>query len=202
VGSFNCTAKVRAVSKRPRPNVWRVTIRLSYVEPPVWRTILVRPETKLAMFHRYVQAAMGWQDYHLFAFTIGGKQYGIPHPDFEPKLYDARRYALARLFPSIPVTFRYIYDFGDHWEHEIIVEGAEETAFRKQYPICVAGEGVCPPEDCGGPPGYEQFLGVLRDPRHPEHDDIVAWAKSQFYHDRFYVDMATWAMRDVQRGFR
>lgn len=122
------------MSNRPGPNVWRVTIRLSYVEPPVWRTILARPETKLAMFHRYVQAAMGWQNYHLFEFTIDGKHYGIPHRELEPKVYDARRDTLARLFPSIPVTFRYVYDFGDHWEHEISVEGEERDRIPQAVP--------------------------------------------------------------------
>jgi hypothetical protein len=171
----------------PKPSiVWRVTIRLTGVTPIVWRTILVRPETKLSMLHRYLQAAMGWRDCHLFAFTIDGKQYGIPDRewDFDRKIYDGRRYTLERLFPKIPARFRYVYDFGDHWEHVVEIESEEKAQYRKQYPICIDGAEPCPPEDCGGPPGYKELL-----------------AKSPEYPREFHPQDATWTMRDVQRGF-
>jgi hypothetical protein len=179
--------------------VWRLTVRLVDVEPTVWRTILVRPEMKLSMLHRYLQAAMGWREYHLFSFTIGGRRYGIPNPDF--KLYDARRYTLARLFPTIPARFDYLYDFGDHWDHRIEIEGQEEPVYRRQYPICIAGEEPCPPEDCGGPGGYALLRSILMSPSHPQHAELSAWSKLQFYPRRFDPQSATWTMRDVQRGF-
>ncbi len=168
-----------------------MTIRLAGVMPTVWRTILVRPETKLAMLHRYLQAAMGWSDYHLFMFTIDGRRYAIPDPEWqsEIKIYDARRYTLARLFPQLPVSFDYLYDFGDHWEHRIEIERAQETEYRKQYPICIDGAEPCPPEDCGGPPGYRKLRNVLLDPHHPQFA-------------RFDRRLATYHMRDVQRGYR
>jgi hypothetical protein len=179
--------------------VWRLTIRLTGVMPIVWRTILVRPDTKLAALHRYLQAAMGWRECHLYVFTIGKKEYGIP--DRDRKVYDARRYTLARLLPMLPSHFEYVYDFGDWWQHTIAVEGEEAAEYRKQYPICVDGSEPCPPEDVGGPPGYREFLLALRDPNHPQHDDFSVWAKSQLYSGRFWVRDATWRMRDVQRGF-
>lgn len=182
--------------------VWRLTVRLTGVMPIVWRTILIRPETKLAMLHRYLQAAMGWRDYHLYMFRIGGREYGIPNRDLDDrKVYDARRYTLARLFPELPVGFEYVYDFGDWWQHLIEIEGAEEAEYRKQYPVCVAGDEPCPPEDSGGPPGYRELLAALRDPSHPQHADFTAWAKSRYYWDRFWTQDATWRMRDVQRGY-
>lgn len=170
--------------------------------PIVWRTILVRPDTKLAMLHRYLQAAMGWRECHLYMFTIRGKGYGIPDRDWDVdrKIYDARRYTLARLFPALPSRFEYVYDFGDLWEHIIEIEGEEAAEYRKQYPICVEGAEPCPPEDVGGPPGYRELLVALRDPNHPQHNDLSEWAKSQFYSGRFWVQDATWRMRDVQRG--
>jgi hypothetical protein len=182
-------------ARRP---VWRVTVTLCHVTPEVWRTILVRPETKLAMLHRYLQAAMGWLDYHLYAFNINGKEYGIPDRDWDIKIYDARRYTLERLFPSIPATFRYLYDFGDHWEHSVAIEGVQESEYRKQYPICIGGANACPPEDCGGPPGYEEVLKVLHDQQHPEHAEVAAWAASQQYRRDFYPRVATWMMRDAR----
>lgn len=168
--------------------------------PIVWRTILVRPETKLSMLHRYLQAAMGWRECHLYAFTIGTREYTIPDREWESdkKVYDARRYTLARLVPKIPAQFRYVYDFGDWWEHVVHIEAAEEAQYRKQYPICVDGAEPCPPEDCGGPRGYRDFLVAVKDPKHPEHDECVTWAKSQLWSTQFSVQRATWAMRDIR----
>jgi hypothetical protein len=154
------------------------------------------------MLHRYIQAAMGWLDYHLYLFTIDGREYGIPHPDWDIKVYDARRYTLERLFPLLPVEFRYTYDFGDGWRHAVTIDGEEEAAYRKQYPICVAGSGACPPEDCGGPPGYEDFLRVMADPNDPEHAEMATWADSQRYRPKFRAQTATWALRDVPRRYR
>jgi len=181
--------------------VWRMTVRLQGVMPIVWRTMLVRPETKLAMLHRYVQAAMGWEESHLYAFTIAGRKYGIPgrEHDYGRKVYDARRYALARLLGEPPARFEYVYDFGDCWEHAIEIEGSEEAVYRKQYPICVDGAERCPPEDVGGPPGYREFLRALRDPNDPEHERFQAWAPD-FERRDFWTQRATWRMRDIQRG--
>jgi hypothetical protein len=182
--------------------VWRLAIRLAGVMPIVWRTILVRPDTKLAMLHRYLQAAMGWRECHLYMFMIEGKEYGIPDrdQDSERKIYDARRYTLARLVPKLPSHFEYVYDFGDWWEHAVEIEGEQAAEYRKQYPICVDGAEPCPPEDVGGPPGYREFLLALRNPKHPEHGDINAGVKSQFSTGGFWPQGATWRMRDVQRG--
>ncbi|HEY1867704.1 MAG TPA: plasmid pRiA4b ORF-3 family protein [Candidatus Cybelea sp.] len=182
--------------------VWRVTVRLTGVMPIVWRTLLVRPDTKLAMLHRYLQAAMGWREYHFYMFTIADKKYTMPNREWslDQKVHDARRYTLARLFLTLPTRFEYLYDFGDHWEHTIEIEGEEAAAYRKQYPICIDGAEPCPPEDVGGPPGYRQLLEVIRDPHHPEHDELKRWAESKFYPHRFWAQEATWQMRDVQRG--
>jgi hypothetical protein len=180
--------------------VWRLTIRLTGVMPVVWRTILVQPETKLATLHRYLQAAMGWYGQHLFSFSIGGRAYEIPDREWptDRKIYDARRYTLARLFPTIPTRFGYLYDFGDQWEHIVEIETAEGAEARKQYPVCVAGAESCPPEDCGGPEGYRDFIAALRDPRHPDHAEVRAWAADRDPAD-FHPPIATRAMRRVQR---
>jgi hypothetical protein len=182
--------------------VWSLTIRLAGVMPIVWRTILVRPDTKLSMLHRYLQAAMGWSDCHLFSFTIDGRTYGIPERESVSKVYDARRYTLARLFPNVPARFEYLYDFGDYWEHHIDIDGEEEAKYRKQYPICVAGAEPCPPEDCGGPRGYSELRTILNVPAHSQHLEWNAWAESQSYPRTFDPQTATWTMRDVQRGLR
>ena len=105
---------------RRRPSiVWRVNITLRYVTPAVWRAILVRPDTKLATLHRYIQAAMGWLDYHLFVFNLNGKRYTIPSRNLDIKAYDARRYRLDRLLSEPSGHLEYVYDFGDWWEHDV-----------------------------------------------------------------------------------
>ncbi len=182
--------------------VWRVTIRLTGIMPIVWRTILVRPETKLAQFHRYLQAAMGWLDCHLYMFTIDGKSYAVPRADLDigKKVYDARRYTLARLFPQLPARCDYVYDFGDDWKHRIEIEGEQPAEYRKQYPICVAGAEPCPPENIGGPPGYREFLRILRNPNDPMHAEVAEVVAMNYYSREFSIRTATWTMRDVQRG--
>lgn len=107
--------------------VWRVNVTLRFVTPAVWRTILIRPDTNLAQLHRYIQAAMEWLDCHLFAFTIDGKEYAIPNPDLGIKVRDARRYRLNRLLSGRSAHLEYVYDFGDRWEHDIQIAGAEEA---------------------------------------------------------------------------
>ena len=185
-----------------RPSiVWRVRITLLGVEPEVWRCVLVRPETTLAQFHRYVQAAMGWQECHLYLFRIDGREYGMPK-FFDHKVFDARRCTLARLLPTLPAELRYVYDFGDHWEHRIAIEAAEDAAHRKQYPICTDGAGDCPPEDCGGPSGYRDLNDALADPTNPRHAELREWMESNRFKRHFSVQDATWTMRDIQRGLR
>jgi hypothetical protein len=182
-------------------SVLRLTVRLSGVMPIVWRTILLRPEAKLSMLHGYLQAAMGWQDCHLFSFTIDGKMYIVPSCswDLDRKVYDARRYTLARLFPMIPARFTYLYDFGDRWEHVVEIEGAQRAEFRKQYPACVAGAEPCPPEDCGGPEAYRELRAILRNPNDAEFAKYSEWVLSQHYRSRFDPKLATREMRALRR---
>jgi len=195
--------RTKEIERNRRPSVvWKVDISLRHVSPTAWRSILVRPETKLGMLHRYIQAAMGWRDCHLFEFSIDRKTYGIPHPDIGKKVFDARRYTLARLFQKPEGKFAYVYDFGDWWEHDVEIAGQQLAEYRKQYPICVDGAEPCPPEDCGGPDGYNDVRLALRNRSNPRHVEISAWAQSQLYRETFSVQVATWSMRDVQRGFR
>jgi hypothetical protein len=153
------------------------------------------------MLHRYIQAAMGWNECHLFSFTIEGREYGIPDRERETKVYDARRYTLARVSPNVPASFEYLYDFGAHWKHFVEIEREEEAVYRKQYPICVAGNESCPPEDCGGPAAYDEIRHVLKTLGHPRHAELQEWAESQIYPRKFLPEIATWTMRDVQRGY-
>jgi hypothetical protein len=182
--------------------MWRMVVTLDEVTPAVWRSLLVQPDIKLAKLHRYLQVAMGWDEMHLFEFRINRRVYGIPDPELRVKMYDARRYALNRLIREPAGTFTYHYDFGDNWTHTIRLGGAELAVPRARYPVCTDGRGPCPPEDCGGVPGYERLLSVLRDPDDPEHEELRTWAAMQHYPRRFSARAATSEMRDIERGWR
>ena len=128
--------------------VYQLKVRLLGISPMIWRRVLVPVSVTLRELHGVLQVAMGWEGIHLFLFDIYAVRYGsfdlhIANPDVS--LLEFRFRGNAR--------FSYIYDMGDHWEHEIRVEAIDPPS-RKFHPVCTGGSGACPPEDCGGPDGY------------------------------------------------
>ena len=154
----------------------RITL-LDVTDPPVWRRVLVPAAFTLDRVHRVIQAAMGWQNYHMHVFRVGEVGYG---PDPEGMLGHLEE-AKVRLADVAGVGERidYEYDFGDSWEHELLVEARTEAEALKTYPACTAGEGACPPEDSGGFPGYQRLNEILADPSSEEYEELRTWAESQ-----------------------
>jgi hypothetical protein len=126
----------------------------------------VRSDTQLSTLHRILQIAMGWQDCHLHQFAIGGQHFGIPDSDDWTEVRDERKVTLGQVAPSAKARVTYEYDFGDSWEHEILVEQVLPPQSGVRYPICVAGRRACPPEDLGGVWGYAEYLEAIRDAEH------------------------------------
>lgn len=142
-------------------------IELADIEPLIWRRVAVRGSTSLATLHRIIQAAMGWLDYHLWEFTVDDVIYGIPDPDdisWGRKVERASTAKLAKVLGSGVKAFSYVYDMGDNWEHRVIVERIEAIQPNTLYPEFLGGEWRCPPEDCGGLPGYYEFLDNIAGP--------------------------------------
>lgn len=152
--------------------VYRITITLLGTDPPVWRRLLVSSSVRLDRLHRTLQAAMGWADYHLHAFSAGGRRYG----DGDADERDEREVTLADLVDRPGTRIGYTYDFGDDWKHDIVVEGVAVAEEGVRYPVFLDGVGACPPEDCGGIGGYERLREVLTDPTDPEHEELAQWA--------------------------
>ena len=180
--------------------VYQVRIALAEVDdPPVWRRLLVPAAMRLDRLHQVIQAVMGWDDYHLHVFSDGRTQYGRPNPELAFR--DERTATLGELLPREGGRARYTYDFGDDWEHEIVVEKLLAAEPGVPYPLCVAGGGACPPEDCGGTWGYEHLREVLADPTSDEHDDMLAWLgldkAADFDPYRFDVNQANRALAAV-----
>jgi len=175
--------------RAPRPSLVRqFLIVLQETDPLVWRRIQVPARYTFWDLHVAIQDAMGWQDCHLHEFRIVDAaeraiaSIGIPDEDGEPAdrpMLPGWEIPLAeffdgRAFHAPPAL--YAYDFGDDWRHTIIDEGIRAKAAGLKYPRCLAGDGRCPPEDCGGVHGYASLLATLANPRHPEHKTMLEWA--------------------------
>jgi hypothetical protein len=187
-------AAMRRAAGEPAPGdaILQLKLTLDMIEPAVWRRLLVPAAIRLDRLHDVVQAAMGWENYHLHAFTTGrGFDYGPPIPDLDHHR-DERKTTLGHLIAKPGDRLRYTYDFGDGWEHEIVVEHVLDAEADARYPTCIDGEGRCPPEDCGGTWGYASLRETLADPGHDEHAEMLEWlglqTASEFDPAAFDVD--------------
>jgi Plasmid pRiA4b ORF-3-like protein len=181
-------AAERPAAPEPPPTAARgdraveLTVVLRDVEPPVWRRIVVPTSLTLRQLHAVLQIAMGWQDYHLHLFDIRGVTYGDVE-DFPGEIGDEDTFTVGEA-AAVARTWRYQYDFGDGWDHDIRV-GQRLASVGRGTPHCVDGARACPPEDCGGPPGYEHLRAVLADPADPEHPELLEWVGGEFDPDAF-----------------
>ncbi|MEV4489726.1 plasmid pRiA4b ORF-3 family protein [Micromonospora coxensis] len=174
--------------------IFQLKMSLAGVRPPVWRRVLVPGGYTLDRLHRVVQHAMGWRDCHLHSFEIDGTQYGEPDPDGELSLRDELDSRLDAVLGK-GSRLRYTYDFGDWWEHDLVVEDAFTAEEGERYPVCLDGARACPPEDVGGPSGYAVLLGALADPAHPEHEAMREWVTPGFDPERFDPGRASTLLR-------
>lgn len=147
---------------------------LGVSKPPVWRRVQLRADTPLDQLHEIIQAALGWQNCHLHVFSFGEEEFGDPDPDLELDFNDESQVTLDEL-ADIGTRFRYTYDFGDDWEHEILLENLLDADPDTRYPVLIAAKGACPPEDCGGHFGYANLREILADPSHDEHQQMLDW---------------------------
>lgn len=155
--------------------IYQLKISLRHIKPPIWRRVQVFNSITLEELHWIIQIVMGWEDYHLHQFTINGVEYGMPQPEYEFDVEDEGEVQLKQVVTGENFKFHYTYDFGDSWDHEILIEKILPPDKEGIYPICIKGKRACPPEDCGGPYGYPDFLEALQNPSHPEHETMAEW---------------------------
>lgn len=185
------------------PDVIELKITLADIDPEIWRRVAVPANYTLAGLHAVIQAAMGWENYHLHQFVIGYHYYGVPDPTDTypgPKIREEGNYKLADVL-SDSEFFVYVYDFGDDWHHEITVEKIRPAKEKETLPTCLAGKRACPPEDCGGPHGYSELLEALADPDHEEHEHLKGWA-GDFEPERFDRRLANKRLKALTSGSR
>ena len=178
--------------------VYQIKVTLKGSKPPIWRRIQVTSETTLAQLHRILQRVMGWEGSHLYQFVAGGMEYSDPSMLAEMEGEDTHRVTLANLVRGEKYKFLYEYDFGDGWEHEILIEKILPLEAGKRYPVCLTGKRACPPEDCGGVWGYVGFLEAIQDPHHPEHDEMLAWVGGEFDAEAFALDEVNTALQRLK----
>ena len=169
----------------PPASVHQLKVTLQGIRPPIWRRLRVPSDATLAALHGVLQAAMGWEDSHLHRFRVGGATYGDRSILGEVVDRSERTARLAQVAPHPKDRLRYEYDFGDSWEHDIVVEAVLPPEPGARYPVCVAGKRACPPEDCGGAWGYGELLEAVGDPGHPAHAELVAWLGGPFDPEAF-----------------
>ena len=164
------------------PSVAILRITLDEVEPKVTRRLVVPANVRLDRLHLVIQAAMGWTNSHLYEIRIGETGWGEPDPDgFYDGPLDAKTARLTQVLAEEGrKTFRYVYDFGDCWSHTVKLEKLVPTVAGAPNIMLLDAIGRCPPEDCGGAPGYESLLDILNDPAHDEHEAMVRWSGGRF----------------------
>lgn len=164
--------------------ILQLKISLRGTKPPIWRRVLVEKTITFEALHEIIQAVMGWTNSHLHEFTVQGLRIGQPLDEFDraggpaefgEELIDEATVTLERVLTNSNQKFDYTYDFGDSWEHIVVVEKRLPADAALTYPVCTGGKLNCPPEDSGGLPGFYEMLRILNDKRHPEREEMLDW---------------------------
>jgi hypothetical protein len=161
-------------------SIFQLHVSLEHIEPLIWRRVLVLSTTELGALHAILQVVMGWKNCHLHQFLAGKVRYGQPDPDFDDGTSDEKGIRVGALLKAKHDSILYEYDFGDGWIHRILLEDILPFTQVTRIAVCLGGERACPPEDVGGPPGYQDFLSAFDNPAHPEHEDMHRWAGKRF----------------------
>lgn len=193
----------------PYAYIIRLKARIIGIEPPVTRTLELPREMNFAQLHEVLQAAFGWTDSHLHQFIVGGLTIGAPealeYDAYGPKVLEATEVQLKDLtFPfevHSTLTITYQYDFGDDWQHELVLCRAASDDEVK-HPRCIAGFRAGPPEDVGGYSGYADFLEAWLDTNHDEHKEVRRWVGKNFDPERFNLEAVNTAVAKAMRASR
>jgi hypothetical protein len=183
----------RAAEARIAAGIYQLTVTLGGVDPPIWRRFQAPGRISLAGLHLVLQTMMGWENDHLYDFqvgkrVIGGRPHGVPAPDRmfgRASKEDAHAVELRSVAPRKCARLTYRYDFGDNWQHEILVEATSCPDGDPSRAVCLVGERACPPEDCGGIRGYQEVLAAIANPTDPALDERREWVGEDYDPERF-----------------
>ena len=165
--------------------IYQIKVTLRAARPPIWRRFQVQPHVTLQELHRILQAVMGWTDSHLHQFRVGQTYYGKPNREFGFQVRNEKKARLGEVLGWPKARMVYEYDFGDGWEHDLVLEAIVAAAPGTRCPLVLGGKRRCPPEDVGGVPGYYHFLEAIADRKHADHADMREWWGEEFDADAF-----------------
>jgi hypothetical protein len=185
---IDSTLPPKKTTRREPELIWQLKITLADSKPPIWRRIQVPGSISLYKLHVIIQIAMPWSNSHLYEFQVGEVDYGDPSPEVDYPLKSARRIKLSEAAPAPKAKISYTYDFGDNWEHAIVVEKILAPEPGVHYPVCLKGVRAAPPDDCGGIWGYADFVAAIQDPEHAEHDELLEWIGGKWDPEAFDLE--------------
>lgn len=189
--------------------VLQFKVTLDGVQPTVWRRFQVLESYNFWDLHVAIQDVMGWDDSHLHVFRVRKSEatqtelIGVPDEDAViggSITLPGRNVPILDYFPGEGASAKYEYDFGDGWQHTITLEKILPLDSKTHYPLCLAGARACPPENCGGPVGYEELLEVIQDPAHEDHESILEWVGENYEPSAF--DPKSVAFDNPQKRWR
>ena len=172
-------------------DIYGIKVTLLGTKPPIWRRLLVPASMTLAKLHDVLQTAMGWHDCHMHEFRAGERHFGRPDPEdisMGMQVENERNIRLSSVLRRPGAKLIYTYDFGDNWEHAIVLEKLLPLLPDMTSPICIDGSLACPPDDCGGIPGFYELLDALADPNHEQHREMRDWIGGDFDPQVFSVE--------------
>ena len=179
--------------------IFRFKVILDDILPQIWRLIEVESNITFYQFHLIIQEAMGWTNSHLHEFNDGNFRIGDTSEEAcefgDPPQWEEKDKKISDYFSKDKTKLSYTYDFGDNWEHAIILEAIDKKQKGIKYPHCIDGMRACPPEDCGSTPGYYRLLEILADPEHNEYEEMKQWA-GDYDPESFDKESATKGMCD------
>jgi len=180
--------------------IYQLKITLRDIQPPIWRRIQVASDVTLYQLHNLLQLVMGWSDSHLHQFAKGRTFYGTPDQEFGDEVLPEKEIRLKDVLVRPRERMLYEYDFGDSWHHRVTVEKIlDPDPGTSRIAQCLGGKRVCPPEDCGGIPGFYDLLEALSDPHHERHAEMREWIGGDYDPEAFSVDNVNRSLTFLQR---
>jgi hypothetical protein len=181
--------------------IYQFKIELKGIEPKIWRSVQLNDNTQLLDLHYAIQIAMGWYDSHLYQFEKQGMIYGDPEALEDGNVQDDSIAEIVDMFKAEKDTINYAYDFSDNWEHVVTLEKIIDAKEPLEHMICVGGKRNCPPEDCGGVPGYLDMLEVLKNPESDEYKELIEWIGGAFDPEFFELSIINESFKEIEEQF-
>lgn len=189
--------------KSSTEEIYQIKVTLLGTRPPIWRRLLLPADMTLAGLHNVLQTALGWDQSHLHEFQVGRQRYGEPVLDdggfgIDSQI-DERKVQLHQVLGRVGAKAIYIYDFGDGWEHGMVLEKRLPADPKLAYPACIGGERACPPEDCGGIGGFYGLLDAIQNPKHKNHEEMLDWVGEEYDPEAFSTEAVNRALGGRRR---